>query len=168
MSPDTPDNKNEPVGSTVAEETTRIEAVTLLQGATGHGMFSLTTLVVAVVLVVRQRASLAAVAGLVAYGFAINGLSIYLWDQLRLRFHSYFERTEPQSSKRELSPPPVSAELKSEIAAGGILTAAIIAVFAAAVGLYRTLGVQQTALIAAVLLAAGNLTGLVWSVYRYD
>jgi hypothetical protein len=73
MPSESPDNdRNEPVGSTVAEETVRIETVRYLEGASGHAVLSLVVVLVAGVLLYQNRRGVAVVVLLVAYGVSVS------------------------------------------------------------------------------------------------
>ena len=165
--PADPDGKDRTrsVGSSVAEETTRVESVRYLEGASGHAVLSLVFLAGAGTLYWLNVGGVAVLVGVVAYGVALNGLSIYLWDRLRILFETRFER-DGESVARTLTPHRVSVEMKAELAAGAVLVGGFIVVLALAVEAFRVLGVQRTGVFAVVALALGDLGALAWTYAR--
>jgi hypothetical protein len=162
--PDAPDGDGDaPVGSSVAEETTRIGAVQHLQGASGHGVFSLLFAVFSGVLLLADRFEMAVLTAVVAYVIALNGVSIFLWDELRLYFRDTFDRGET-SPTRTLRPHGVSAELKAELLAGAVLVGGITAVIGLLVAAVRTMGPRRAVVLAVVGLAVGD-SGVLWRTY---
>lgn len=156
------DQPDQGIGSSVAEETTRVEAVQYLEGASGHGVFSLLLLVVAAVLVSQGMVGAAVVAGIIAYGVTANGLSIYLWDELRSFFATTF-RSDDATTTRTLRPHRVTAEVKAELASGVVMVGGLCVFLVVALALFRTLSPKQAALIAVGGLAVGNLGALGWA-----
>jgi hypothetical protein len=159
------DDSDRYAGSTVAEETTRVEAVRYLEGVSGHGVFSLLLLSVAAVLFAHGQFGSAVMAGIVAYGVAINGLSIYLWDELRRFFEASLDRSD-ETVTRTLVPHRISAETKAELASGAVMVGGFSVVLGITLVLLRTLGFERTALVAAGGLAVGNLGALGWTYVR--
>lgn len=159
------DDPDASIGSSVAEETTRIEAVRYLEGASGHGVFSLLLLVVAAALFSRDMFGAAVVAGAIAYGVAGNGLSIYIWDELRRVFMARFDSGD-ETATRTLRPHHISAEMKAELASGAVMVGGFCVVLVIALELFRTLGPRRSALIAVGGLAVGNLAALGWAYLR--
>lgn len=153
------------VGSSVAEETTRIEAVQYLEGASGHGVFSLVLLVVTMALFSQGMLGAAVVAGVIAFGIAANGLSIYIWDELRRMFIDRFESANATAT-RTLRPHRVSAEMKAELVSGAVMVGGFCVVLVLALALFRTLGFRRSALVAVVGLTIGNLVALGWAYLR--
>jgi hypothetical protein len=158
------DDQPRQVGSTVAEETTRIEAVEYLQGVSGHGVFSLVFVAVTALFVYRDEFGMAVLAAIVAFGIALNGLSIYLWDELRVYFEPLFEADA--ETTRSLSPRRASAELKAELAAGSVLISGVTAIIGLVVWLFRTVGPRRTVLVTMSGLAFGTLCALGWTYTR--
>jgi len=159
------DDSEHSVGSTVAEETTRVEAVHYLEGASGHAVSSLLLLLLAAALFVLGRSGVTVVMVLIAYGVAANGFSIYIWDQLRKVFKTAFE-SDDGSPTRTLRPHHVSPEMKAEVATGAVMIGGLCVFLVVAVSLFRTLGVKRSALIAMVGLAVGNFSALGWTYLR--
>jgi len=159
------DDSERSIGSTVAEETTRIEAVHYLEGASGHAVSSLVLLLLATVLFVLEQSGVAMVMVLVAYGVTANGLSIYIWDELRRIFEAAFE-SDDGSPTRTLRPHHVSPEMKAEVAAGAVMVGGLCVVLVAALSLFRTFGLNRSALIATSGLAVGNFGALGWLYLR--
>jgi hypothetical protein len=160
----TDDGRRE-VGSTVEEETTRVEAVRHLQGASGHGVVSLVMLAVAGGLFVTGLPGVAALAVVVAYGVALNGFSIWAWDELR----AYVETElagDDRAPSRTLTPHRPSAEMSAELVSGALLVGGFLVLVALALALLRVLTVRQTVVVAVVGLAAANLGALWWTVGR--
>jgi len=164
MPSESPDNdQNEPVGSTVAEETVRIERVRYLEGASGHAVLSLVVVLVAGVLLYQNRRGVAVVVLLVSYGVALNGLSIFIWDKLRVYFESTFGGERAEAPNRTLTAHQVSTEMKAELAAGAAMVGGFIAFLLLVLGLLRTLGPQQALILAVGCLILGCLAGLGWA-----
>jgi len=153
-SPD--DDRDHSAGSTVSEETTRVPAVRYLEGASGHGVLSLLFLLIAAGLLHGGMFGEALLAGIVAYGVAINGLTIYLWDKFRLYFETAFDSDE-HAATRTLTPHRVSAEMKAELASGAVIVGGLGVFLGIVLAMFRTLGFQQTVLLAVGGLALGNL-----------
>lgn len=107
------------------DEVTRLEQVGLLEGVTGHGVFSTVALGGAALLLALGDRGLAAVLVVVGYGIALNGLSIYAWDRIRDRVEAAFSRDE--GPERSLTPYRMSAEMKAELVAGFALVGGLIA-----------------------------------------
>jgi hypothetical protein len=166
MPPNTPDGDGDsPVGSSIAEETTRIGAVQYLQGASGHGVFSLLFATLTAGLLMTDRFEMAVLTAVVAYGIALNGVSIYLWDELRLYFRDAFDREEA-SPTRTLRPHRVSAELKAELVAGALLVGGLAVVIGLLVGAVRTTGPRRAVVLAVGALAVGDCGALWWTYVR--
>lgn len=165
MVSDAGDDPDQSIGSSVAGETTRVGSVRYLEGASGHGVISLIFLLLAAVLLSQGLFGAAVVASIVAYGVAGNGLSIYMWDELRSFFVRTFE-SGGVTPTRTLRPHRISAEMKAEMASGGVMVGGFCVVLAAALALLRTQGFRQSAVIAIGVLAVGNLGALGWTYLR--
>lgn len=140
------------------DEVTRVEQVTFLEGATGHGVVSTLALAGAALLLALGQRGMASVAVAVAYGIALNGLSIYGWDRIRARAEAAFARDgEPE---RELTPHRVSAEMKAELVAGFALVAGLIALLGLLVVVSRITDTGTVLVLAMVALGLGNLLAL--------
>lgn len=162
----TEDNKTpDQVGSTVAEETTRIDAIVYLEGATGHGVFSLCLLVCASVALMQERVGVAVVVGLIAFGVSLHGLSIYVWDALRLLLLDRFERGESRNT-RTLTPHQVPPEMKAEMLSGAIMVSGLSILLGLLLWLGRSLTLQQMLSVSFASLAGGNFAGIAWSYIR--
>jgi len=155
--------QDEPVGSTIAEETVRIETVRYLEGASGHAVLSLVVILVAGVLLYQDRRGVAVVVLLVAYGVALNGLSIFIWDKLRVYFESTLWGEHGETAPRTLAPHRVSTAMKAELAAGAAMVAGFILFLLLVLSLFRTLGSQHTLILAVGGLMLGCLAGLGWA-----
>jgi len=166
MPSDTDDTEQpDRVGATVAGETTRIDAIAYLEGATGHGVFSLVLLVCAVVLLARSRVGVAVVFGLIAFGVSLHGLSIYAWDELRLAFLTRFERDETRTD-RTLTPHRASPEMKAEMAAGAVMVGGLSVTLGVVLWLSRTLPLRQILVVSFTALAVADVAGIAWSYVR--
>lgn len=124
------------------DEVTRVEGVRYLEGASGHAVFSTVSLVVASALLAFGRGGLALVAVIVAYGVAMNGLSIYAWDRMRSSLRSWFERSTEEPS-RTLTGYRPSPEMKAELAAGFLMIGSLILLLVAGMTTVRTVGVAS-------------------------
>jgi len=140
------------------DEVTRVERVRFLQGATGHGVFSTLALAGAGLLLALGNRGMAIVAVVVAYGIALNGLSIYGWDRIRARAEAAFARDEEPD--RTLTPHRVSAEMKAELVAGLVLVGSLIALLGLLVAVTRIADTGTVLVLAVAALGAGNLLAL--------
>lgn len=166
MPSDTDDTEHtDPVGSTVADETTRVEAISYLEGATGHGVFSLVLVISATVLLTRERVGVAVVVGLIALGVSLHGLSIYTWDELRRVFLARFERNA-DGTDRSLTPHTVSAEMKAEMVVGAVMVGGLSISLGLLLWLSRSLPLKWFLIISFMSLAGANLAGIAWSYIR--
>lgn len=149
------------VDSTVAEEVTRVEEVHYLEGASGHGVLSLAFLLGAVVLAAVGARGAGAMAVVVAYGVALNGLSIFAWDRLRLYFAGVAEAREADDgATRDLTPHRLSAEMKAELLAGFTMVGGFTAALGVGLAIFRTVGVRVAIILAVGALAVGNVGAL--------
>lgn len=153
------------VKSSVDEEVTRVEQVSYLEGASGHGVLSLLFLVGAVVLVRLGVRSGAVMAVIVAYGVALNGLSIWAWDRLREAVVSVVERGDDAPPARTLTPHRISTEMKAELVAGLVMVGGFVAFLGAVSGIVQLVSVRTTVYLFVGALAAGDLAALGWMYY---
>jgi hypothetical protein len=145
------------------DEVIRLEQVRLLQGATGHGVFSTLALAAAGLLLAVGERGPAVLLVVLAYGIALNGLSIYAWDDLRARAEARFERgREPD---RALTPHRISAEMKAELLAGLVIAGSLILVLGVSFRLAQLLGIGTMLPLSIAGLAVGNV-GALWRAYR--
>jgi hypothetical protein len=160
------DGATDSVGSTVAEEVVRIESVRWLEGATGHGIISLGFLSVAVFLLELGRRPSGLMAVLVAYGVALNGISIYVWNRLRRSLHAVFERrsTDPDRALR----PDISAETKAEVLTGFLMVGGLAVALTLLVQTLSLVDPWNAVSIAIVALAVVDVGALVWTVRQHD
>lgn len=140
------------------DEVTRVEAVRYLQGVSGHGVFSTLFLVVSAALLWWGRLGIAVVTVVVAFGIALNGLSIYAWDRLRERFEAAVD--DGTAPDRTLTPYRLSPEMKAELLAGATMIGTLCVGFVAATALPRLVGVRGALWLSMLLLGLGNLAGL--------
>jgi hypothetical protein len=145
------------------DEVVRLERVRFLEGATGHGVFSTLALVAAGLLVAVGERGAGVLLVVVAYGIALNGLSIYAWDGLRAHAEARFERE--QEPDRAITPHRVSAEMKAELLAGLVIAAGLIAVLAVMFRLAQLLGIGTMLPLAIAALGVGNV-GALWRAFR--
>lgn len=150
------------IDSTVAEEVTRVEAVRYLEGASGHGVLSLLFLVVAVVLSQVEVWGGSAMALVVAYGVALNGLSIYAWDELRRYFAGVVEDRDDGAAERALTPHRLSTEMKAELLTGFTMVGGFAAVLAVGLRILRTVGLELAIYLSVAALALANVGALAW------
>lgn len=139
------------------DEVTRVQSVRYLEGASGHSVFSTLFLVVAVALLWAGRWGLGVVVVIVAFGIALNGLSIYAWDRLREAFESTDTRDGPD---RSLSPHRLSPEMKAEMLAGATMVGTLVVGLVAATAVFRFVGLRTGVHLSIVVLGLGNGLGL--------
>jgi hypothetical protein len=166
--PDGDPNGEQSVDSTVSGEVTRVEAVRYLQGAAGHAVGSLGFLFGGVLLVGLGAWGAGVVAVVVAYGVALHGLSIYVWDEFRTYLTALFDAREgdtDEGSTRTLTPHSVSTETKTEILAGFVMTVGLVVGFGAVLTALRVAGPQVTLYLTTGALALGDIGAVVWT-YR--
>jgi len=160
--PDT--NGEQSVDSTVSGEVTRVEAVRYLEGASGHAAATLVILSGGLLLVVLDAWGLGVVTVVVAYGVALHGLSIYVWDELRAYLTRVFDaRDDDAGSTRTLTPHSVSTEMKTEMLAGLAMVVGLVAGFGVVLAALRVVGPRLTAYLAIGVLAVGNVAALAWA-----
>lgn len=160
--PDPDTDPKSSIDSTVAEEVTRVEWVRYLQGASGHAVLSLSFLVAAMLFVRLDRAGVGAMAVVVAYGVALNGISIYAWDRLRIYFASVVASPDDARSPRTLTPHRIPTEMKAEFLTGFTMVVAFSAALAFGMAALRTIGFGLAAYLAVGVLAFGNVVTLAW------
>jgi len=161
-----PDETSAPgIDSTVAEEVTRVEAVHYLEGASGHGVLSLLFLLGAVILSQAGIAGGSVMAVVVAYGVALNGLSIYAWDRLRLYFATVVGDDDGETASRELTPHRISTEMKAELLTGFTMVGGFAVALAVGLGVLRTVGPGAALSLSVGTLAVVDAGALVWT-YR--
>lgn len=141
------------------DEVVRLEAVQYLQGATAHGIASLGFLAVSVGLLSYGAWGLGVVTTVVAYGIALNGLSLYVWDRLQAHFTS---RTDSPSSasERTLTPHRLSPETKADLLGGFVMVGSFVIMLGVASAVLRWFGGRTAPLAAIAALAVGNVLAL--------
>lgn len=150
------------VGSTVAGEVTRVEAVRYLEGASGHAVASLVFLFAGLVLAWFGVWGGGFMAVVVACGVAAHGLSIYLWDELRAYLQSVVDARDDGRSTRTLTPHSVSTEMKAELLAGLAMVVGLIAGLGVVLAALRAVGPRFTVYLTVGTLAVGNVGALAW------
>jgi len=145
------------------DEVTRVESVKYLRGVSGHGVFSTLFLCLAAVLILTGRWNVASVAVIIAYGLALNGLSIHLWDVIRERIRAG-SADMTRRSDRTLRAHSISPEVKAELAAGFVLVGGFIGIAAVVMIGFEYVGLGwHTAIVSAgCALGAGNFAALCW------
>ncbi|WP_276273217.1 hypothetical protein [Haloarcula litorea] len=143
------------------DEVTRVEAVTYLEGASGHAVVSTLFLCLAGGLWSVGRRGVGTVALVIAYGVSVNGLSMYLWDAVRERVRSA-AAADDAGPTRELTAHRLSTETKADVLGGFVLVGGFVAVAVATLVGFRALdlGWRASAAVAGTVLAAGNLGAL--------
>jgi hypothetical protein len=159
----TPETGQPPIDTTVDGEVTRVDAVTYFEGASGHAVLSLGFLVAAVALLRLGVVGAAVIAVLVGYGVALNGLSIYAWDELRAYFGSRFATEEDRETERTLTPHTVSTEMKAELLTGLTMVGGFALVLTVTLRIFEGLGTRATVYLSVGALAVGNLAALGWT-----
>lgn len=166
--PDADANGDRSVDSTVSGEVTRVEAVSYLEGGSGHAVGSLVFLFGGVLLVALDAWGAGVTTVVVAYGVALHGLSIYLWDALRAYLSGVFDADDADSDddpSRTLTPHSVSTEMKSEMLTGFAMVVGLVAGFGVVLVALRVVGPRFTAYLAIGMLAVGDVGALTWA-YR--
>jgi hypothetical protein len=152
----------------VSGEVTRVEAVGYLEGASGHAVGSLGFLLGGVVLLGLGVWDVGVVAVVVAYGVALHGLSIYVWDELRGYLTGVFDArdddTDDEGSTRTLTPHSVSTEMKTEMLAGLAMTVGLVVGFGFVLATLRVAGPRFTMYLTTGALALGDVGALVWTI----
>lgn len=147
-------------GSIVEDEVTRVDAVRYLQGVTGHGILSTLFLAGAGLLAFLGRVGAGRLAVIVAYGIALNGVSIYAWNRLRDYFRSERTRAADPGSGRELTPHRLSPETRAQLIGGFVMAGGLVAFLLFVLGAIRWLGLEYAIPVLAAGLAVGNLGAL--------
>lgn len=166
--PDTDANGEQSVDSTVSGEVTRVEAVRYLEGASGHAVASLAFLFGGVLLVGLDAWGAGVVTVVVAYGVALHGLSIYVWDELRAYLTGVLNARDADAdddSTRTLTPHSVSTEMKTEMLAGLAMVVGLVAGFGVVLATLHVVGPRFTAYLTIGTLAVGDVGALAWE-YR--
>lgn len=143
-------------------EVTRVESVSYLEGASGHGVLSTLFLVVAGVLLYLGRWDGGVVAVVVAFGVALNGFSIYAWDRLRERLRPAVERDRGRAD-RTLTPYRPSPEMRAELLSGLVMVGTFAVVLGVGVLSLELLGPRPVVYLAVGGLGIGNLGALWWT-----
>jgi hypothetical protein len=133
------------------DKVTRVEAVTYLQGVSGHGVVSTLFLSLTAGLAAIGRWGTAMLTVIVAYGVAANGVSMYAWDAVHARIRPPAEDDGPD---RELRAHRLSAETKADLAGGFVIAAGIVGIAAVGTVAVRYGGLDGRT---AVILAGGAL-----------
>ncbi|MFA1610875.1 hypothetical protein [Halobellus rubicundus] len=168
----------------LADEVTRVSAVSYLQGATGHGVGSLAFLLVGVVGFAVTDSPAVGFGGVAsACLMSGNGLSLYLWDRVRDAAVAGDSAASDRGRRdddsggadgsgdavdRTLSPPSLSAEHRAELASGLVQVVGLVVVLAAVFFVFRRLGVTYGSYLLGGVLAVGNLAALALAWRRTD
>jgi hypothetical protein len=147
------------------DEVTRVEAVSYLEGASGHGVLSTLFLVVAGVLLYLGEWGGGVVAVIVAFGVALNGFSIYAWDRLRERLLPVVG-DDGERPGRTLTPYRPSPEMRAELLAGFLMVGTFAVVLGLGVLSLDLFGPRTVVYLAVGGLAAGNVAALGWKYHR--
>lgn len=146
-------------------EVTRVAGVSYLQGASGHAVGTILSGAVALLFLSTGRLAVAWVAIFAALLLAGNGLSIYAWDTLRVRFEVAAEEADP-GPERTLTAHRLSAETAAEMKASLVMVVALLAVLFVGFEVLRWFGPQTAALLYVAAIVAGSLAALAWSRMR--
>lgn len=146
------------------DEVTRVEAVGYLEGATGHAVLSTLFLVVAWLLLYLDAWGGGVAALVVAFGIALNGVSIYLWDRLRELLRPVVER-DGERADRTLTPYRPSAEMRVELVSGLLMVGGFVVVLGLGIVSLELLGARTVVYLAVGGLCAGNVGAVAWT-YR--
>lgn len=161
-----PNGDSQPsIDSTVDEEVTRVEAVRYLEGASGHGVLSLGFLLAGGTLVKFGAWGAGLMAVVVAYGVALNGLSIYAWDHLRVYFASVVGRSDDPEPSRALTPHRISTEMKAELLTGFTMVGGFVVALGGAVRALQAVGTRVGLYLSVVALAVADVGALLWTFY---
>jgi len=156
-----------PAEREIADEVTRVHAITYLQGATGHGIGSLCFLALGGVGYWLTGWPAIGFGGLVcAFLLSANGFSIYLWDVIQEHVYSTNDDDADTEPTRTLSGPSLSVEHRAELIAGFAQVLALVVVLFVIVGAFQRLGIERGSYLLGTALAAGNLVALLASRLR--
>jgi len=145
----------------LTDEVTRVQAVTYLQGATGHGVGSLGFLLLGGIGYWATGWAALGFGGLVcAFLLTANGLSIYLWDSIQAYVFSKRPPAEDPAPTRTLSGPSLSTEHRAELIAGLTQVTGLVVALLLVVGVFRRFGVERGSYVLGAGLAVGNLAAL--------
>jgi len=147
-------------------EVTRVEAVSYLEGATGHGIVSTVFLAVGG-FVLWNTGQLAIALAFVAVAFLVsaNGLSTYGWDRIRKYIESTDTGTTDDESTRTLTVHTPSTEAKAEAIAALVQVGGLVSIILVCGSVIRLLGSQTGTYVIAGSLAIANIGALLWT-YR--
>ena len=146
------------------DEVTRVEAVSYLEGASGHGVASTLFLLAAGPLLYLGEWGGGVVAVIVAFGVAVNGFSIYAWDRLRELLRPVVER-DGERPERSLTPYRPSTEMRTELLSGLIMVGGFALLLRVGLLTLDLFGPRRTVYLAVGGLGAGNLGALGWTYY---
>lgn len=145
----------------IEDEVLRVRAVTYLQGATGHGVLSLTFLVFAGA-GYRLQADSLAVGGLVsALLLSANGFSIYLWDAIQKYVFENHEPADDATPERALSAPTLSIVHRAELTAGLVQVTGLVSALLVVFAVYQEFGAETGSVLLGIALTAANAGALV-------
>ena len=145
-------------------EVTRVKSIEYLQGATGHAIGSLTFLAVGgVVFWVTGSLGIGLASFACAFLLSANGLSIYLWDQVRDYVRSADEDASDDEQTRDLTAHSISMEGKEGIIATFTQFVALIAALLLCGGVIQLVGPRNGMYVIAGVMAVGNAGALVWT-----
>ena len=145
-------------------EVTRGDEIEYLEGATGHAIGSLVFLAIGGGVFWATGSVGIGLAGFAcAFLLTANGLSIYLWDQVRDYVRSAEEDASDDGQTRDLTPHSISTEGKAGIIAAFTQLVAIISALLLCGGMIRLVGPQNGMYLISGVIAVGNVGALVWT-----
>lgn len=143
-------------------EVTRVDAVTYLLGATGHGVGSLAFLLFGGVGYWLTGVGTLGLGGLLgAFMLSANGLSIYVWAVTRDAVYTKRDAGEDPEPTRAISRPSLSTEHVADHVAGFVQVSMLVMALLVVIGLFDRFGAEMGALLLGTGLALGNVGALV-------
>ncbi|MFC6941882.1 hypothetical protein ACFQE8_18190 [Salinirubellus sp. GCM10025818] len=146
------------------DEVTRVEAVSYLEGASGHAVFSTLFLVAAGLLLYLGIWGGGVVAVVIAFGVALNGFSIYVWDRLRDLLRPVVE-SDGDRRDRTLTPYRPSPEMRVELLSGLLMVGGFAVVLGLGILSIDLFGPRTVVYLGVSALGVGNVGALGWKYY---
>ena len=145
-------------------EVTHGDEIEYLEGATGHAIGSLVFLAIGGGVFWATGSVGIGLAGFAcAFLLTANGLSIYLWDQVRDYVRLRDEAASNEGPTRELTPHSLSVEAKEGIIATFTQFVAIVSALLLCGGVIQLVGPQNGMYLISGVIAVGNVGALVWT-----